>query len=181
MAVEWDEIEKAASGMFNVWTSGGDLAFAKECWGHLSAAGLADDDNIVFRTEAYLRLIALRVIYGEFCAAKWDASADTEIIFLAEDLGIDRLALGLLASPHLAGDVYIEDDRELFERALTVASEAVRSETFECLRRAYGGEIGLYQRLCRTDDDRSEDYASDVDLSGNNMAAFEFIDRGGQS
>src|SRR5271169_1724014 len=38
MAVEWDEIKKAASGMFNVWTSGGDLAFAKECWGHRAVA-----------------------------------------------------------------------------------------------------------------------------------------------
>jgi hypothetical protein len=86
VAVEWEDIEGAAAKMFNVWTSGGDLAFAKEAWSHLAAAGLTEDYSLVARTETYLRLIAVRLIYGEFCKTKWDEDAEDEIVFLAEGL-----------------------------------------------------------------------------------------------
>lgn len=179
MAVEWDEIEKAASKMFNIWTSGGDLAFAKECWGHLTAAGLTDDDTIVVRTETYLRLVALRLTYSEFCAKKWDQNEETEITYLAENLEIDRLALGLLAHPHIEhGGVSFDDKYELHEAALTAATEVVRSETFECICRAYGGQLGLYQRLSRTAGNASLDDDSDLEPDGNNLDAFDFVERG---
>jgi hypothetical protein len=45
----------ALSGMFNIWTCGGDLAFAKEAWGHLTAAGLTEDYSIVAATETYTK------------------------------------------------------------------------------------------------------------------------------
>lgn len=179
MPVEWDEIEKAASGMFNIWTSGGDLVFAKECWGHLTTAGLTGDNGVVARTETCLRLVALRLIYEEFCAAKWDENAETEIILLAEDLDIDRVAVGLLASPYIeSGGIFYEDEYDLREAALAVAVDAVRSETFECIRSAYGGQTGLYQRMSRTAGNEDLDDDSDLDADGNNLAAFEFTERG---
>jgi hypothetical protein len=61
VAVEWDDVERAASNMFNIWTSGGDLAFAKEAWDHLTTAGLTEGYGIVATAETYMRLIALRL------------------------------------------------------------------------------------------------------------------------
>jgi hypothetical protein len=179
MAVEWDDIQSAASRMFNIWTSGGDLIFAKECWSHLAEAGMIEDDGVVVLTNTYLRLVALRLVYGEFCAAKWDENAETEIVYLAEDLAIDKLALGLLASPHIEhGDILIEDDYELYEAALTAAVEAIRSETFECIRSAYGGQTGLYQRMARTAGNEDWDDESDLEPTANNLEAFQFAERG---
>ena len=36
----WEEVELAASRMFNVWAFGSELKFAEEAWGHFHAAGL---------------------------------------------------------------------------------------------------------------------------------------------
>jgi hypothetical protein len=179
VAVEWEDIEGAAAKMFNVWTSGGDLAFAKEAWSHLAAAGLTEDYSLVARTETYLRLIAVRLIYGEFCKTKWDEDAEDEIVFLAEGLDFD--ALGLLAAPHMdGGGIEFEEQFDLFEAALTASSAALRPEVFECLQKAHGGDNGLYMRLCRTADNSDESDQSDFDLTGNNLSAFSFIEQGGQ-
>lgn len=177
----WEDIERAAAKMFNVWTSGGDLAFAKEAWGHLEAAGLTDDDGVAAATETYLRLIALCRIYEEFSGAKWDEDPDMPISFLAEDLDIDRFALGLLAGPHLQdGDWRYVEEFEMFKAALTAAVESFRPEVFECLRRAYGGDTCLYQRLCRTRSDSDEHDYEDFDITGPNMDAYDFVKHGCQ-
>ena len=131
------------------------------------------------RTGTYLRLVALRLIYGEFCAAKWDESTETEIVHLAEDLEIDGLALGLLASPHMEdGGLSIIDERDLREAALIAAVEAVRTGRFECIRNAYGGQTGLYKRLSRTAGNDDSDDGSDLEPTGNNLGAFEFTESG---
>ncbi len=179
MPVEWEEIEKAAAGMFNIWTSGGDLAFAKECWRHLTVAALTEDDSVVSRTETYLRLVALRLIYGGFCATKWDENAETELTYLAENLEIDQIALGLLAAPHIErGGIIFEDEYDLREAALTVAVDAVRSDVFECIRNAYGGQTGLYLRMSRTAGNEDIDDEADLDPYSNNLIAFNFTERG---
>ena len=59
MSLEWADIELEASRVFNIWNSGGDRQFAEEAWGHLLAAGLADDEGPVARTQSLLRLLAL--------------------------------------------------------------------------------------------------------------------------
>jgi hypothetical protein len=78
MALEWSDIETAASRIFNIWNSGGDLAFAREAWTHLAAARLADDEGPVARTQSLLRLLALRQICGEFSSAKWEEGTGDE-------------------------------------------------------------------------------------------------------
>ena len=40
--IEWDEIETAATKMFNVWIDGDELKWAKEAWKRLAKAGLTE-------------------------------------------------------------------------------------------------------------------------------------------
>lgn len=182
MAVEWEEIEKAASQIFNIWETGGDFVFAKECWAHLAKAGLTGEDAVVTRTQTIMRLVVLRQIIADFSAAKWDENAETEITYLVESLDIDRLSLGLLAAPHFEhGDLFLEDEYELWEAALAAVVDALKAETFDCIRAAYGGQTALYLRLsgmAGTEDVDYNDQEYDFEPDGNNLAGFEFCEHG---
>ncbi len=140
------------------------------------------DDSIVIRTETLLRLVALRQIVAEFSAAKWDENAETEISYLVEHLEVDRLSLGLLAAPHLEhGGALFEDEYELREAALAAVADALKAETFDCIRAAYGGQTALYRRLsgiAGTEDVDYNDGEYDFEPDGNNLAGFEFSERG---
>jgi hypothetical protein len=176
MAVEWDEISDAASGIFSIWTSGGDLDFAKESWTHLAAGGLTSDDCVYDLTRTLLRLIALRLIYGEFCAAKWDEQSETPISYLVEDLEIDPLALGLIAGDYLAPGSELGDPFSLRAAALEAAVKRLRPYVFACLLNAYGGSIDLYSRLSRTaaNLDANDDSGDGATVTGD-CAALDFI------
>lgn len=177
MPVEWEDIEAAAKHMFRIWVEESDLAFAKECWGHLVAAGLAGDNTIMDRTQTYLRLIALRLIYGNFCEAKCDEPAEDDVAYLAEELPLDELALGLLASEYLGGEAWqFDKEYDLREAALIAISNELRPEVFSCIRKAYGGRDGLYRRMSRsTKNDEIEDN-SDFEPTSNNLRAYQALD-----
>ncbi|MBT9373329.1 hypothetical protein [Rhizobium sp. CSW-27] len=182
MSVEWEDIEKVASQMFNIWASGGDFVFAKECWVHLAEAGLTDDDTAVTRTETLLRLVVLRQIIADFSAAKWGENAETEITYLVEGLAIDSLCLGLLAAPHLEhSGALFEDEYELREAALAAVADALKAETFDCIRTAYGGQTALYRRLSAMAGGGDVDYNDqeyDFEANGNDLNGFEFSEHG---
>lgn len=182
MSIEWEEIKKAAAQMFNIWESGGDVTFAKECWSHLAEAGLTGDDTAVTRTETFLRLVVIRQIVADFSAAKWEENADTEITYLVESLAIDSLCLGLLAAPHLEhGGALFEDEYELREAALTAVADALKAETFDCIQAAYGGQTVLYRRLSAMALSMDVDYndqENDFEANANNLPGFEFSEHG---
>jgi len=182
LAVEWEEIEKAAAQIFNIWESGGDVIFANECWSHLAEAGLTGDDTTVTRTETLLRLVVLRQIVADFSAAKWDENAETEITYMVESLAIDSLCLGLLAAPHLEhGGALFEDEYELREAALAAVAEALKAETFDCIQAAFGGQTVLYQRLSAMAGSEDVDYnnqENDFEANANNLPGFEFSEHG---
>lgn len=176
MAVEWDEISDAASGIFNIWTSGGDLGFAKESWSHLVAGGLTSDDCVYELTRILLRLIALRLIYGEFCAAKWDEQSETSISYLVEDLDIDPLSLGLIAADYLAPGSELGDRFSLRGAALEAAVERLKPEVFACLLNSYGGTVEFYFRLSRTAGSLAvNDDSGDGSTVTGDYAALDFI------
>ena len=181
MPLSWEEIETAAAEMFNVWTSCGDLEFAKEAWKHLECAGLTNDDDILSRTQSCLRLIALCRIYLTFSKAKWDEGQDTPITYLTEYLDINQVALGLLAAPNSPApgyDVPCFEPLELYENALIAATKLLEPQILDCLRRAYGGDTGLYMRLCRTCSNSEEHDTDDCDVTGPNMDAYDFVRQG---
>src|SRR4051794_12458933 len=96
--VSWEDLEPAAGKMFKVWVGGGELEWAKECWQHFAAKGLTDSANVIEDTASRLRLVALARIYEEFCGLAWDENPETPVDYLAEDLELDSVALGILAA-----------------------------------------------------------------------------------
>ena len=177
MALAWSDVETRASRIFNIWTGGGDLAFAREAWGDLTAAGLAEDEGPVARTRSLLRLLALRRICDEFSCAKWQEGAGDD--WRDTELELDALALGLLAAEPLQGEVdSYSDEYELKNAAAIAVCETVMPEVVSCLRKAFGGTIGLYRRLSRMASNDNEDDPFDDEPSGDNLAAFDYVDNG---
>ncbi|MCI4677734.1 hypothetical protein K9U39_14270 [Rhodoblastus acidophilus] len=173
--MDWDEIEPQAARIFNIWTSEGDLHFAKETWGHLASAGLADDDGPVVYTLSLLRLLVLRQICGEFSREKWDEGADDDLADCASELDFDQLALGVIAGEHMKGDALLyHDEYDLKCAAIAVACDAVRAEVVDCLRKAYGGSGGVYARLSRIAGDDDGGGPDDYNATANNLAAFNY-------
>jgi len=178
--IQWEEVEAAASKMFSVWSGGGELAWAKECWGHLSQAGLTGNATVMESAASHLRLVALARIYEEFCGCAWDENPESEAHTLAEELEIDPVALGLLAAASGSDDFDdASDDYELREAALRAVTDAMRGEIFACLAKAYGDEIKLYSRMAQTNHLPDKDDAGDeFEVTGPNSAAYGFVTEG---
>ena len=129
---------------------------------------------------AKLRLVALARIYQEFCRLVWDEDPETPVDYLAEDLEIDPVALGILAA-RVDPDEFEEfaDDYELREAALLAVTDGQRREIFECLRAAYGDENRLYSRLWHTNSPSTEDTEDEeFEVTGRNIRAFEYVHNG---
>jgi hypothetical protein len=181
-SLEWADIEPAASKMFNVWADGAELAWAQEAWQYLSAAGLTVASTAVEHSTASLRLVALARIYHKFCGLAWDENPDTPIEYLAEDLGIDHVALGAIAAAR-APDALTEylDEPGLLHQALLAATDPLRAEIFQCLSAAYGGAPKLYSRLWHTrrqTDPNTE--SEEFEVTGPNSYALEYVMNGFQ-
>ena len=177
----WEEMELAAAKMFSVWVGGLELEWAKEAWGHLYAAGLVGGETILEATAGRLRLVTLARIYQEFCGLAWDEHPETPLDYLAENLEIDPLALGILAA---AGQADKFDDAmneyELREAALSAVTDGQRSEIFQCLKAAYGNDVQIYTRLWHTrcavaeKDSQDEEFA----VTSANGAALDYVIHG---
>jgi hypothetical protein len=166
--------------MFHVWCGDGEIKWVEECWRHLGEAGLTGNATPLEATATLLRLVTLARVYEEFCGLAWDENPETPVDYLAEDLEIDALALGILAA-QAAPDSFddVAEDYELREAALLAATEAQRQEIFDCLSRAYGGDVQLYSRISRTN--RSADDESDgdeFDVTGANATALSYVTNG---
>jgi len=173
--VKWEEVEEAASKMF----SGTELEWAKEAWSHLTVDGLASATTLLDVTAAKLRLVSLARIYQEFCGFAW--YDQTPVEYLAEDLAIDPVALGILAARVNPNDFEeFAEDYELHEAALLVVTDGQRREIFECLRDAYGDEFRLYSRLWRIRLHFTEEYTEgeEFEPTGANSYALEYVRNG---
>ena len=179
--LEWEEIEAAASEMFKVWIDGSELEWAKEAWSHLTRADLASAGSILDITSAKLRLVTLARIYQEFCGYAWDENPETPVEYLAEDLEIDPVALGVLAGSIEPLEFQsCSDDYELRQAALVAVTDSQRLEIFECLRAAYGDEIRLYSRIWHTRSLLAEkdSEGEEFEVTGANCSALEYVQNG---
>jgi hypothetical protein len=176
----WVEVEDAAAKMCRVWRGEGELKWARECWGHLTAVGLTRDSTIVERTETLLRLVALASIYQEFSGLAWDEDSETPLDYLAEDLDIDAVALGLLAAAASEGEFDdVEDEVELRAAALQVAVDAQRASLFTCLSDAYGSSVALYSRMFKTHPEAENDGScSEFEMTASNASALQYVTDG---
>lgn len=185
--VAWEEVEDAATEIFNVWYIGSELAWAKEAWEHFSKAGLNQASSVLDRTKVNLRLLALGRIYHEFCGYAWDENTDRPIEYMAEYLDIDPVALGVIAgNAGLDQFADIKDEEGLRESALIEASEGLRAEIFDCLKSAYGSDTELYSRMwktCRSETrwvDDIEEFGAGEEfwVTAGNMSAWQFVENG---
>ena len=179
--VKWDEIETAATKMFNVWIDGAALKWAKEAWKHLAKAGLTEATTILEITATKLRLVTLAQIYQEFSGFAWDENPETPLDYLAENLEIDPVALGILAGKANPNDFEdLTEDDYLLGAALETVTDSQRQEIFECLRTAYGDNFRLYSRLWHTRSSLAEEDSEgdEFELTGANSRALEYVRNG---
>jgi hypothetical protein len=183
--VAWEEVKEAAAKMFNVWIDGNELKWVKEAWKHLAAAGLTDATTILETTATKLRLVTLGRIYHEFCGLAWDENPDWPVSYLAENLEIDPVAVGILAGGTPARDTFDElmEDESLIDDALLAVVNSQRDEIFDCLSAAYGDAIRLYSRIWHTrSEDAEEGTESDeFDVTNPNAAALDYVIHGFRS
>lgn len=178
--VAWEDIESAARQMFHVWMGNGEIEWVKECWQHFANKGLTGNLTKLDATATHLRLLALARIYEQFCGYAWEENPETPIDYLAENLTIDPLALGILAG-QAATESFDEDydDDELREAALIAATDAMRDGIHTCLAKAFGGSVPLYSRMSATNRSAdSEDSGSEFEVTGSNCSALEFVTQG---
>ena len=147
--IGWDEVEEAAGKMFTVWINGNELKWAKEAWTHLAAAGLTGAATTLEISATKLRLVTLARIYHEFCGLAWDENPDWPPSYLAENLEIDPVALGIIAAatPRRNDFEELTEDDSLLDEAVLAVINSQRADIFECLKSAYGDEIRLYSRM----------------------------------
>lgn len=181
----WERVSHAARRMFNVWVGGSELAWAKEAWRRLHTSGLASDATILEDTASKLRLVALARIYEEFCGLAWDENPETPLNYLAEDLDIDALALGVLAGGTEAELEDEADEYKLREAALVAVTNHLRRDVFQCLESAYGGFNQLYSRLwCTspsaavTEEDEPYAIGEEFEATPTNAAALSYVMNG---
>ena len=179
--IDWDEVEDAASKMFNVWGAMYELDWAKEAWSHLCAAGLTSRQTFLDETAAKLRLVTLARIYEEFCGLAWDDDPERPIDYLAEHLHIDPVAIGVLAASTECDELAeAVEDYELYQTALTAVTDSQRQKIFECLKAAYSNEFNLYSRIWHTraplGDENSE--GDEFEVTNANSSALEYVRNG---
>ncbi len=162
--MDWEEVSDAAASMFNIWAGGSELEWAQECWGYLQSADRIPDDSTLAVTKSKCLLIALACVYGEFCALAWDENDEPPLEDYADGLELNDVALGILAAKANKDESWEQVyDYEFREYALKTVVDSLRSELFQCLRAAYGGEPFLYERMVKTINS-GEENSEDEDL-----------------
>ncbi|TMA93748.1 MAG: hypothetical protein E6J74_17185 [Deltaproteobacteria bacterium] len=125
--------------------------------------------------------MTLARIYQEFCGLAWDENPETPIDYLAEDLHIDPVAIGVLAASTGCDELKeAVEEYELHEAALTAVTDNQRDEIFGCLKAAYGDEYRLYSRIWHTRSPLAEkdSEGDEFEVTGSNSTALEYVSNG---
>ena len=165
------------------------MAWAERTWQMLVDAGLTAYADDVERTRVLLRLVALAMIYRDFCWVGRDESWDqsTLIITANEELELARLRIGQLVGPRWDADTFDSTDDDLVEAAILEITDAERANIGPVLVKGFGHEVALADALCRTSatatvDDEDEHESRGLNDEDFTTAAriYEWIDQGMQ-
>ncbi len=182
--LEWSEVEDVAQTAFRIWVDGSELAWARQAWEALVAAGLTDYTNDRDRARVAVRFFALAGLYHDFCCVAWEECVEPDYEEWAAELGVSPFHIGQLAGT--AGNY--EDEKE----ALQQLAEMARDEVVPVLLNRFGGVSELFVELWRTsqgdaDDEAGEDEFTETDddilnyVTPGKGAAFMWIDQGCQA
>jgi hypothetical protein len=78
MILSWDDVEPLAKATFNIWVDQPELGWAKEAWGKVTEAGLAEYDTEPDRCRVFARFMVLASFYRDWCAVARDERQDDE-------------------------------------------------------------------------------------------------------
>lgn len=179
-ALPWDEVENAAKKMFTLWGGDGELAWAKEAWMHLSAAGLTANYSLEDLTRTQLRLVTLAYVYDRFCDNAWEESWQSEPYLFAEHIDLSPLGLGILYG-RLQPEVDDWEESTIFAEAVEAVCLSLKDEIHDCLVQAYGGNHRLFARLWNTRDEELEEDDTDgsaFDVEPDNLVGFDYVQQG---
>lgn len=148
-----DDLEEAASEIFNIWSGGSEIEWASHMWGLLRRAGLTVWGDEVERALVFCRLVALAGISREFAARAWGEGEAGE---WRENVGadvtgdyplLDPIALGRLAERVGIWSEPSEDDGR--ERAIELVT-AIAEDQWSTVTEALVEELdpaGLFASL----------------------------------
>lgn len=196
--LQWGDIEPTADRIFSVWTGQPELHWAKAAWGHLAHAGLTEydiADTNVEEVKVYVRLVALGMIYHDWCCAAYEECVDPILTFWLEDLPTDDWEFHL---GRLVGKMALAiDEKVSIEDGVRLLAHEERQKVVKALLDGFGGESGLFIALWRSaqdpdrvvsslselkDEDDDRDVETDEmvvnDVTPLKLRAFEWISEG---
>lgn len=190
----WDEFHGIAAEVFDVWVSGSEQTWARYAWGSLRRAGLTAFDTEVERGRVVCRLLAVSVLYREFCVRAFDEGSTGEWYFdtgavVGEHPLVDPFVLGQLAerdgvdaddevgAEFEGGSAQAYAIRELVRSVYPDVASALLVDLRQTLLFASlwaSAEGGVRYPL--HDDEVHE--AVNTDVTGSKMSAWDWVDRG---
>ncbi|MDZ7697625.1 MAG: hypothetical protein U5R49_12140 [Deltaproteobacteria bacterium] len=180
--VKWDDVLPAAEVAFSIWVGQPEIRWAKEAWGHIIKAELANYANGLEYCKVCLRFLALADIYYDWCSIVWDEDHDYSTILVAsEDFEISPFRLGQLVGPNKMLEDNATEDGFVIEAICPLVS-AVRVEVVQAILSGFGDATGLFISLLNSDKAKREETITgnwelnDVEFSWIN--AYSWIDQG---
>ncbi len=156
--VRWEDISRDAKSLFNVWTDGRELDWAKKSWEALCKHHLTSYTNEIERTRVMVRLLALAAIYRDFCELAFDETHEPEHVIWAGEVDLNRFRVTRSVGFKFHCDNK-EEEKELVESALLSLMEEARAEIRDALLKEFGGVSLLFVSLWNT-----VNYSRDEDL-----------------
>ena len=184
---EWEDIEDAARGVFDLWVGQPELGWARLAWEALDQQSLTRYEDELERTVVLIRLLALGEVYRDFCAVTWQESHASMFGVLAEEIELSPFRLGQLVGPDFtSANEYLRDEP---------TSEAVRELVYEerprviraltaAFRHTAELFVGLYLSTTHLSGHRWEELDDDVidevlnDVSTDKSAGYSWIEEG---
>ena len=142
MLLSWNQVEPLAKASFNIWVDQPELGWAKEAWGKVTEAGLAEYDTEADRCRVFARFMVLASFYRDWCAVAHDERHEDEVCYWIDAFDYYPLHLGQAVGP----GPEVEDETDAF----TVLIDEERKSVVAALMGGYESESELFVALWRS-------------------------------
>ena len=152
--LRWEDFsEDAKTSLFQVWTRGRELHWARKSWEALQKQGLTTYSDEIEKTRVLVRLMTLGTVYREFSGLAWDEYCEPQYSDWASDLQLSPFRVAQCIGVEFAR-VYDDDEAGLLRSALNELVDGARSEVYEALIAEFGDDSMLLVSLWNTVDCR---------------------------
>ncbi|MEL0591258.1 MAG: ATP-binding protein [Planktothrix rubescens PR222] len=155
MKIEWHDIQKSASEIFNIWENGPELKWAEDAWSKLDLEGLTSYKNELDKHIVLIRFLTIGTLYHEFCQFAFEEMANIDYFSWAEALDSEKLFLSpfrlgqLLGSSFMPEEEIYDSDAEqsLLPEFIGSLVEQQREIVVAALVNGFDGESLLFAHL----------------------------------